>query len=185
MKKLTVIIWASLLMICTFGQEIKIPVNYQLKKIEDYEPYKDSVVTVAKWMINTPLATNREVRDAANKFVFRWVSGAPYTHIEIRPEFTNDVLNDKSFIYGMDLLMNYIAGMTLTRIDNGKADELVTQESGIKAMLKGYESIKNESKNKFLEKLLKLEQKGKLSEWINENAVKYEAKDKKKIIPND
>jgi len=185
MRKLLIILIAGLTLINGYGQDIKIPVNYQLNKIEDYEPYKDSVKIAANWMIKNPLNQNRETRDLANKFVFRWVSGAPYTHIEIRPEFINDVMADKSNIYSMDLLMNYIAGMTLIKIDNKDTEDLIAQEAGVRAMLEGYKSIKEDNKIKFLEKLLKLDSKGKLSEWIKDNAKVYEAKDKIKIIPKD
>ena len=167
------------------GQDVKIPVNYELKTVDDYAPYADSVVFAANWIINNPLNTMKDTRLLANKFIFRWVSGAPTTHIEIKPEFTNDVMSDKSNPYSMDLIMNYIAGMTIIRIENKDADELITQEAGIRAMLKGYESIRDENKNKFLEKVLKIEKKGELTQWVKENAKTYEAKDKTKIIPKD
>lgn len=185
MKKVLTVLIVGLTLINVYGQDIKIPINYQFKKIEDYEPYKDSVKIAANWMINNSLNQNRETRDLANKFVFRWVSGAPYTHIEIRPEFTSDVMADKSNIYSMDLLMNYIAGMTLMKIENKDTEDLIAQEAGVRAMLLGYKSIKEKTEIKFLDKLLKLDNKGKLSEWIKDNAKVYQAKDKTKIIPKD
>jgi hypothetical protein len=185
MKTLRIISFAILFGLNAIGQEVKIPITYQFNTIEDYAPYKDSVVIASNWLIDNPLNQNRGTRELANKFIFRWVSGAPYTHIEIRPEFTNDVISDKSTIYAMDLLMNYIAGMTLVKIDNNDTDDLIVQEAGIKAMLKGYESVRNEVKIKFLEKALKLEKKSELSQWIQENAKIYDPKDKTKIIPKD
>lgn len=167
------------------AQEVKIPTNYQLKAVEDYAPYKDSVKLVGNWLINTPLNQDIINRASAKKFMFTWVSGAPYTHIEIKPEFTMEVMNDQSNSYANDLLMNYIAGMTLVKIDDKDAEEVVAQEAGVNAMLAGYKTIRKESKNKFLEKLLKLEKKGELSEWIKNTNVEYEQKDKAKVIPKD
>ncbi len=113
-------------------------------------------------MIDNPLNQNREIRHRANQFVLRWITGAPYTHILIRQEFTEDVISDKSKIYSLDLLMNYIAGMTLIKIDNKDADDLITQEAGVRAMLEGYKSIKDEYKIQFLDSFLKVDNEGKL-----------------------
>jgi hypothetical protein len=179
MKKVVAFIGALLLVICSFGQEIKVPGNYHFKKAKDYALYKDSVVKVAKWMVNNPLTIDHKTRIAANKFVLAWVSGAPDTHVEIKPEFTSEVTQDKTNIYVDDLYMDYVAGMVLVKINNNKADELEAQEAGMKAMLRGYESVVNFCTIKFLDSLQKQEDKGKLAEWIKAKSVKSETKDKK------
>ena len=183
----TILIFSVLLSFAGYlsGQEVKIPENYQLDKSEDYAAYKDSIVMVANWMINTPLNQEILTRASANKFVLRWITGAPDTHIEIKPEFTSDILKDKTNTYVQDLLMNYIAGMTLAKIEDDNADEVTTQAAGVNAMLNGYKSIRSEYKNKFLDKLIKLDKKGELSSWVKENNIKYDEKDKTKIVPNN
>ncbi len=55
--------------------------------------------------------------------------------------------------------MNYIAGMTLVKLDDNNSDEMLTQKADILAMLEGYKNIRENYKNKFLDKLLKLEKK--------------------------
>ncbi|MDP4210119.1 MAG: hypothetical protein Q8928_15005 [Bacteroidota bacterium] len=179
MKQLTVFIGALLLTISSFGQDVKVPSNYQLKKVEDYGPYKDSVEIVAKWMVSNPLTKDREVRGAANKFVLSWISGAPNTHIQINPEIANEVMKDKTNIYGTDLLMDYMAGMILVKLHNNEAEDPETQEAGIKAMLVGYESVVNFCTIKILDILQKQKAKGTLAEWIKANAAKSETKAKK------
>lgn len=179
---LTIFLVSSLMI---SGQVIIVPTRYELKKAEDYKPYEDSVRVTANWMIKTALFNERAIRETANKFLFRWVSGAPTTHIDIRGEFTNDVLSDKSNVFAYDLLLNYIAGMVLVKLDDNNAADLLTQEAGVKAMLEGYKSIRETYKNAFLEKLLKIENKGKLTKWINDNAKVYGPQEKTKIIPKD
>lgn len=179
---LTIFLVSSLMI---SGQVIKVPTHYELKKAEDYKPYEDSVRMTANWMIKTALFNERAIRESANSFLFRWVSGAPTTHIDIRGEFTNDVLSDKSNVFAYDLLLNYIAGMVIVKLDDNNAADLLAQEAGVKAMLEGYKSICETYKNAFLEKLLKIEKKGKLTKWINDNAKVYGPQDKTKIIPKD
>ncbi len=178
MKKITVFIGALSFMISSFGQDIKVPVNTQFKKVIDYETYKDSMVMVANWMMNSPITKDREKRDAANKFVLSWISGISSTHFNVRQDFKNEITKDKSNFYSTDLFMDYIAGMVLFKINNDRADEFETQEAGIKALMQGYESVENFCTVKFIEMLNKQEKIGKLSEWIKANAVKSEPKDK-------
>lgn len=185
MKLIYCLICISLLSYDLKGQQVKIPSHYKLNKAEDYAPYKDSVSAVCNWLINTPMDGDVIRREEANKFVFRWISGAPHTSIEIRPEFTNDIMADTTNKYSRDILMLYIVGMTLAKLENNDIDQQKTQEAGVRAMLKGYKTIRRGNKNEFLEKLLKLEKKGKLSDWIKDNMVKYPPKDKAKIIPKD
>ena len=163
----------------SYGQDVKIPLNFNPKTAEDYAPYKDSVQIAAKFLINTPLNQNSKTRDAATKFMFRWVSGAPYTHIEIKPEFTNDLLV-KENPYSSGLFMNYVAGMLLTKLETPAREEIVAQQSGVSALVKGYSSIRTDQKNKVLEKLLKLYNKGELNIWVTENNKTYSEANKKK-----
>ncbi len=183
MRTLRLIFLALLFGFNAFGQDVKIPINYQLKEVEDYAPYKDSVIIASNWIINTPLTEKNVTRELANQFLFKWISGAPYTHVELRSEFINDILNDEDYKYGMYLLMNYIAGMTLVKIENNEADDLIAQEAGIRAMLKGYESVRKEKKIKLFENAMKYEKKNKLSQWIIKNLKP--TVDKVKIIPKD
>jgi len=184
MKRL--IFFAFLLSTCLmYGQEIKVPTKYELKKAEDYAPYQDSVKATAQWMIKTALFYNRSIRQAANQFVFRWVSGSPTTNVDIRPEFVDEVMSDKTNVFAYDLMMNYIAGMTLVKLGNKDAEDLIAQEAGIEAMLDGYRSIRETNKNVFLEKLLKIQEKGNLTNWVKNNSKVYKEKDKSKIIPKD
>lgn len=166
MKKILIICVCACLALNVSAQDVKIPVNCQLIKAEDYEPYKDSVKMVAQWLVNSPLNQNKSNRQLANRFVFQWISGAPYTHINIQAEYSQDVISDGSNPYNKDLFMNYLSGMILLKIEKNDTSDLFAQKAGVKAMLNGYKSIKQEAKNKFLEKLLKLEDKGELEAWI-------------------
>jgi hypothetical protein len=176
MKKGIAFIGALFLVICSFGQNIKVPDNIQFNKVEDYNKYKDSVAIVAKWMISSPITKTTDIRTKADKFVFNWISGSPNIHVNIRPEFKDEITKDKTNIYGEDLFMDYVAGMVLIKINNNQASEFEIQEAGIKALMKGYESVQNYCTVKLVETLQKQEMKGKLTEWIKANAVKPDVK---------
>jgi hypothetical protein len=175
MKKILMLIGVSLFIINSFGQEAKVPANYQFKKAEDYKAYQDSAVIVAKWMVNNPLTRQKEIRKAADKFLLSWVTGAPDIHIEIRSEFTNEVTKDNSIMYSTDLMMDYIAGMFLAKINNNKIAELEAQIKGVEAMVRGYDSVVNYISIKFLDQLVKQRDKGKLEEWVKANIARSES----------
>lgn len=174
MKKFMIVVLVCCFATVMYAQDVKIPRVFQLKSVVDYEPYRDSVRIAAQWMINAPLNQHESTRELANRFIFEWISGAPYTHIIIREEFTKGVINNPTFTYAGDLLLNYIAGMTLTKLDDDMIADHIVQEAGIRSMLSGYKSIRNEQKNKFLEKLLKVEKKGQLTEWVKKNSVQLQ-----------
>lgn len=166
--------FSLLFLICLFSffktkisaQEISVPKCYLLYEISDYNLYKDTVIAISQWLIKTPLFEYPQIRQNANKFIFKWVSGSSDFHLNIHTQLIQPIFKHTDIPYVMDIFMNYIAGMILAKTVDNCFNEIKIQTAGIDAMLKGYASIRNLYQIDYLEKLIKKQKRGNIEKWV-------------------
>ncbi len=146
------------------AQTFEIPNGYSFSKVEDYKRYENDVVSCVDWLINTPLDQESIKRQKASRFLMTWLEGSPDVVIEI----SADILTfDKA---SPDLFLVFMGGWAKYSIETKDYNnKLEGNIAGIEAVIELYKQNKDIlSKDKNIEKYLKLKYKGKLRDYIKE-----------------
>lgn len=173
MKKIKYSITSLILIFTTqflFGQEFQIPKNYSLEKNEDYAKLEKEIISCINWLEKTPVNEQSEKRKEANAFLLQWISGHPTITTEISE-------STAKFTEGNpELLMIFMGGWTKFVIENPGSieDHVKGNFAGIKSSIAFYKKNLNNGleKNKDLEKLISLDEKGELEKWVYDNMKK-------------
>ena len=165
MKKLLFV--TVLLSICQLGfaQEFEVPAAYEMKTLEDYARYQPMMVDCINWLENTPVNEQTEKRKAANKFLLQWVTGTDYVSMEIHADMIKH--SDKN----AQLLLVFLGGWAKYALENpeDKNNQKMGNLAGLHSVIAFYQ--KNTAylkKDRSVKKLIKLQEKEKLEEWVEE-----------------
>lgn len=166
MKTFILALLTSIFTLGLFAQEFEVPKNYILDKAEDYAPYEKDVVDCFNWLIETPLNEQEAKRKEANAFLLTWLSGSPEIEIELKQEIVTFMRTSP------DLLMIFLGGWGIHSLETRDFNDKVGGNlAGIEAAIEFYKKNKNFlSKDKYMEKYIKLQKNGKLKEYIEKNA---------------
>lgn len=138
--------------------------DYILKEAEDYPKYEEDIVKFVNWMQNTPVGTEPEQRQAITAFVLEWITGTPAFTIELMEGIV-------PYADCGDCLMMFLGGWSRYMIQTRDFDNKFKGNlAGTETVIAFYkENKKALGKNKEIEKLIKLQEKGSLEEFIKEN----------------
>jgi len=144
------------------AQDFEVPKRYKLEKAEDYKKYEPKVLECINWILNTPINEDKKKRQDANAFLMKWLEGSPSVTIEVNVEIVSFM--DSS----PDLLMIFFAGWTRHVLEGGEKDDMLAGNmAGLEAVMNFYEkNRKKMSKDKDVEKYIKMKEKGKLESFI-------------------
>lgn len=149
-----------------FAQDFEVPKNYKLDKVEDYAPFESDVVKTIDWLMNTPVNEQLELRAEASAFLLKWIIGSPNVKIELKHEIATFMESSP------DLLLIFMCGWTKYAIVSKDYDNKIEgNAAGIESVIVFY--IKNRSvlsKDKNVEKYIKMKEKGTLKEYLQKNA---------------
>jgi hypothetical protein len=143
------------------AQEFEVPTNYKFENIEDYGFYRDDVMNAIHWYETTPLNEESEKRQLINQFLFQWLSGSPSISINILP-YVMELSKENP-----DLLMVFMGGWARHQIQFEEHNNLKLNMLGINSIIKLYK-LGGINKDKNLEKLIKIIEKGNLEQWVQE-----------------
>ncbi len=148
------------------AQDFEVPKDYRLVDGEDYAPYEQDIIHCVDWLINTPLNEQTEKRADANKFLLQWLTGSPDVHIEIKPEIVTFLSTTP------DLLMIFMGGWAKYSLKTKKFDDKINGTlKGIESVIEFYQKNRGFlKKDKHVEKYIKMQEKGKLTEYVEKNA---------------
>jgi len=150
------------------GQSFTVPKNYTLKEVSDYAKYEKDIIDCVIWLENTPVDEQRNKRSKANQFLIQWVTGSPNLTISINSKIVN--FTDKN----PDLLIIFLGGWAKYALENPeyKDDEVKCNLAGLRSVIKVYKKRNGMKKDRNVEKLIKLEKKGELEEWVKQQLKK-------------
>lgn len=143
------------------AQEFEVPTYYKFDNIEDYGFYRDDVLNAIGWLESTPLNEETEKREQVNYFLLQWLSGSPSISINIHP-YVMELSEENP-----EFLMVFMGGWAKNQMQYDEKNNLKLNMRGIYAILKLYK-MGGANKNKTLENLIKLEEKGSLEKWVQE-----------------
>jgi len=136
----------------------------KLKTEEDYSKYESEVIDKINWLMKTPLGENPKERQEINTFLLQWMVGSPKVSLEVSE-------NIVTYVDCADCLMIFMGGWVKYALETKDFDnKLMGNLEGTKSVIKFYKFNKKViSENKAIEKLIKLEKKNKLEEYIKSN----------------
>ena len=161
-----------LIILCFFAISLKVkaqafpvPENYSLKLKEDYPKYEKDVINTVDWLAQTPWSEQVEKRKMADSFIFQWVSGSPTINIVYREDILTKICTkNKEFFF------SYTGGYLKYALQNKNEkdyfDENKAKLAGLRAVISKYNSEPDRVKDKNVEYLIKVDEEGKLEDWV-------------------
>lgn len=146
------------------SQNFDVPEDYVLESKEDYTKYEKDVIACANWMENSPLIKDNK-RIEANSFFITWLTGSPTVTVSIDADFVVKYTEKNP-----DLLVIFMAGWARYSLENNYSKDIQKgYYEGYKSIINVYKKGVGVKKDKNMEKLIKLYEKGELENWITEN----------------
>jgi len=160
----TFIAGSLLVAVPAVAQDFKPPQDYVLKKASDYEKYEDQVVRCIDYLHSTSPNEGGEIKAQTIEFLLAWIQGAPDVTITVDARGM-PYLKKNPF-----LLIVFMTGWTKYAIENEYKGTFKGHLAGLQSVTKYYKKFKENGlkKDKKLEKLLVLEEKGELKQWLHE-----------------
>lgn len=164
-KTFTISVLLTCFAVVINAQNFEVPRNYVLNVAADYANYEKDIIASANWMENTPLNVDKQKRIEANTFLMKWLTGSPTVSINLNADIVAKCTDKNS-----DLLMLFLAGWTRYSLENNYSkDQQKGHFEGFKSMINVYNKGILIKKDKDLENLIALYNKGELEAWIKDN----------------
>ena len=128
---------------------------------------KKKVLGTINWLENTPLDQDEKKHQTQYALLTAWITNSPSVTLEINANvltFTkkNDVL-----------IMFFMAGWTKYALENNYSkDNTKGSLAGIRSAMNIYKKGVGVKKDKEMEKLVQLEDKGELEKWVSDQLAK-------------
>ncbi len=146
------------------AQNFEVPKGYKFEKAEDYASYEKDVIACVNWLERSPIRYEQERRVEANRFFVLWIQGSPTVSIELGKMAIDLAGKNK------DMLVLFMGGYTRFVLENPEKsnDKLAANIAALKCVIKFYELNldKGVVKDKNIEKIISMDKKGKLSDWV-------------------
>lgn len=138
---------------------------------EQFIASEKNVLATIDWLENTPIKEDEEKHKVQYALLLAWITNSPTVTIEVNADMIK--FADKN----SELLMMFMAGWTKYALQNNYSKE-VTQGTmaGIRCAAKVYKGG-GLKKDKEMQKLIDMDDKGELEKWVSEKLAK--AKEKK------
>lgn len=144
------------------AQNYEVPKNYSLVNKEDYAPFEQDILKTISWLAQTPWTIDVDKRHEANAFLLKWLMGSPDVSVEVSS--VEMLLTKKN----PELLMTYMGTYAKYVIEHkGTPDMKTARITAIRAIIDKYNAEPTRVKDKAIEKLIKIDEQGKLDEWLS------------------
>ena len=153
------------------AQAPSIPRPFNPKSEADYRKVQDQAVNGMIWFLQTPAAVDPEYYQLMYSFLFKWVAGNQDLKLVIEPKIAAPILDEKNEKNNPDILMAYLAGMALYKIQHpSDTDQAAIQLEGLRAVLKECENNPDfMGKSKAAIEYGRIRDEGNLDGWVKEN----------------
>lgn len=149
------------------AQTYEVPKDYVLKAKEDYSKYEDDVIKTVDWLQKTSWSEQTDKRKEANGFLVAWLTGSPDVSISVGSPLVK--LTSKN----PELMISFMGGYARYAIQHkGDFNQDAANAAGLKQLMDKYANEPSHKKDNAIEKLIKINQDGKLNDWIKNNYYK-------------
>ncbi|MBL7901167.1 MAG: hypothetical protein JNK73_04160 [Bacteroidia bacterium] len=160
-----------LLCLCSFAVFAFMPQTEELlsqvpKTREEFVESEKKTIATIDWLENTPIHEQTEKRKKLNALLLAWITNSPTVTIELQAELLEFSKKNNA------LLMYYMGGWTkYALLNNYSTDQLKCNLAALRSVCKAYKTG-DFTKDKNVQKLLDLDEKGKLEGWIQKQLAK-------------
>jgi len=137
------------------------------KTKEEYTASEPSVINTINWLEDTPLDQEADKRQVQTTLLVGWITNAPEVSVTIDAKMTPFVTK------GTEILMViFMGGWTKYCLQNNYSkDPVQCNLAGIQSSIKVYKKG-GFKKNRDMQKLIDLDDKGELEQWVKDNLKK-------------
>ncbi|PUZ21537.1 hypothetical protein GA0116948_110131 [Chitinophaga costaii] len=142
------------------------PSDSNLQTKADYDRYGPMVQQAADWLEATSLDDQRELRQATDRFIYRWVNGSPTVRVHVNNHLLK--LMDKNQQLSMIYLARY-AAWCLTNNDYQNAKP--PTKAALQAIIKVYKKGINVKHTKLMDQLVSAADHNGLDDYISHTVL--------------
>ena len=147
-----------------YSQGFEVPENYEFKVAADYTRYEKKIIEAANWLKETAFDDQVELRKKVSAFVVTWINGSPTVNVEL-----NAIIMDFDK-KNQGMLILFMAGCAKYVLENNYSKDMrAKHKAALHDMISVYKAGKGIRKDKKMEKLIKMDEEGKMDEWLEEN----------------
>ena len=147
------------------AQDFEVPKNFNPKTKDDFAAFEKDVIACVNWLETTPPDQNIEKRKDAGAFLIQWISGSPTVTISLDAQAVVKV-TDKN----PQLLVLFLGGWTRYALQNNYSKDIYKgYYEGLKSVVGVAKKSAGLKKDKDLDKVVAIYDKGELENWIKEN----------------
>lgn len=130
---------------------------------EEFAKSEPAVINTVNWLENSPLDRDPEKRKLLTMNLTAWIINSPTVTINLSSKTTPFFKKNNS------LMIYFMGGWARYCLQNNYSrDDVKCTLAGIKCAMKVYQAGIDMKKDKSMEKLIELEAKGELENWIRE-----------------
>ncbi|MBP8115077.1 MAG: hypothetical protein KAY50_06960 [Chitinophagaceae bacterium] len=130
---------------------------------EEFVASEKKVISTIQWLEDTPLDQDTEKRKAQYALFVAWITNSPTVTISVNSRVLTFTKKNS------DLLIIFMGGWTKYCLENNySSDELKGNIAGIKSAIKVYKKGIGLKKDKAMDKIIELDDKGELEKWVTE-----------------
>jgi hypothetical protein len=177
LRSYLIIIFIFLLSIANISlsraQSISVPSINEIEKTSDCEKYTLEVKNIINWLINNRFDEDTLTRKQARGFLITWLRKNEKIQVKPYGNILAPVLGVKNKTYNEELMVSYLAGMTLYALDYpDSAFSISIQRKGIETIIEVFNRNKDllDGSDK-LSKYKTLIEEGELDRWIYKNIL--------------
>lgn len=138
----------------------------KLPKKKEFKASEPSFIASVNWIENTPFDEEPEMHAHQYAMIVGWMSDSPTVTITLNGYILNYTKQNK------ELLSFFMGGWGRYALENNYSeDELQGNLAGLRSMIKIYKTGKLKQ-DEAMQKLVELEEKGELEEWVEEQIKK-------------
>ncbi len=132
------------------------------KKAEDYKATEPQVIATINWLEATPVTEQTDKRKQQSSLLVQWLMGSPSVTIELNA-YIMDYCEKNT-----ELLTAFMGGWTKYVLENNYSKDVFQGNlAGLKSLIKVYKAG-GLKKDKKVQSLIKMEDEGKLEDWLKE-----------------
>lgn len=165
MKAFFLLFIATIFYSVAFGQNQLLDGVPQTK--EEFISSEKKVIATINWLETTPLNQEPEKRKMQNALLIAWLTNSPTVTLEINADILTFTKKNN------DLLVFFMGGWTRYCLENNYSTDAVKGNlAGIRSAMNVYKTGIAIKKDKAMDKLIEMENKGELEKWVSERLGK-------------
>ena len=150
------------------AQEFAMPPDITKVNAGDCDTYRKDIMNCISWLLQTPFSKDKDKRHVADAFLLTWISHCPEVSIDIKPYV------DKFYDVNPEFVSLFMGAWAKYQIEKVDKDELNGNLAAVKSIIDHYVMDKEMARSAYMDKLLAIDKKGKLKEWVSkEMKAKY------------